>query len=335
MPIDSDGVGHSEYTEGKLFAFAGLVQMHVRICSGIQRRYERSPYYYFDLNAGVGEVEGQPGSPILAIKTLAQSGLTDWHAFTVDQNPRSPEAIGSQLTDVVHRRHWTGEWGDNRTTTFNWLATIPHGAIGLMFHDVNGRADFDLLRRLCMDPKTRRLDLLIYMAATSWKRYRTGSHSAAKTLLGEIATVNKKYWLLRDARGKHQWTFLFGTNWARFPEWESAGFYRADSPRGQRILAELSETSRERRQKENFNRQALPIDDLPYRTYLEYLRHPRFLVIRAKAMTRAAGKCERCQRRPPSEVHHLAYPRWGTFDVPENLLAVCHSCHCVLEGKIA
>lgn len=29
----------------------------------------------------------------------------------------------------------------------------------------------------------------------------------------------------------------------------------------------------------------------------------------------------------------MKYPAWGTFDVPENLLPVCHQCHCAIHGK--
>jgi hypothetical protein len=43
--------------------------------------------------------------------------------------------------------------------------------------------------------------------------------------------------------------------------------------------------------------------------------------------------CERCHGRPPTEPHHLRYPSWGTFDVPENMIAVCHPCHCQIHGK--
>lgn len=70
-----------------------------------------------------------------------------------------------------------------------------------------------------------------------------------------------------------------------------------------------------------------------YASYKEYLRHPRFLAVREVVFQRAAGLYERCGLRPPTEPHHLQYPPWGTFDVPENLLAVCHACHCVLHGK--
>lgn len=50
-------------------------------------------------------------------------------------------------------------------------------------------------------------------------------------------------------------------------------------------------------------------------------------------MTRAGGRCERCKAAKATEPHHLRYPKWGTIDVPENMIAVCHECHCVLHNK--
>ncbi len=72
---------------------------------------------------------------------------------------------------------------------------------------------------------------------------------------------------------------------------------------------------------------------MSYASYAEYLQTPEFKAIRAQVFKRAAGKCERCGVRPPRDPHHLRYPKWGTFDVPENLIAVCHECHCEIHGK--
>ena len=71
----------------------------------------------------------------------------------------------------------------------------------------------------------------------------------------------------------------------------------------------------------------------PYRTYQEYLRHPQFRAIRAQVMQRARATCEVCKAAPASEVHHLRYPPWGTIDIPENLIAICHPCHCRIHNK--
>jgi hypothetical protein len=74
-------------------------------------------------------------------------------------------------------------------------------------------------------------------------------------------------------------------------------------------------------------------DSLPYRTYKEYLKHPKFRVVRQEVIKRAGGVCEKCKERRATEVHHLKYPPWGTFDVPENMIAICHPCHCEVHGK--
>lgn len=73
--------------------------------------------------------------------------------------------------------------------------------------------------------------------------------------------------------------------------------------------------------------------DEPYRSYAEYLRHPRFLAVRQQVFERSGGKCERCSSRPPTEPHHWRYPPWGAFDIPDNMIAVCHPCHCDIHGK--
>jgi hypothetical protein len=67
-------------------------------------------------------------------------------------------------------------------------------------------------------------------------------------------------------------------------------------------------------------------------TYDEYRQHPVYRAARAVAMRKANGRCRRCGA-PATEVHHLNYPSWGTFDVPSNLEPVCHACHCQIEGK--
>lgn len=71
----------------------------------------------------------------------------------------------------------------------------------------------------------------------------------------------------------------------------------------------------------------------PYNTYAEYLRHPTFRAIRRKAMEAANWTCQKCHKARATQIHHLRYPKWGTFDVIENLLPVCHRCHCEIHGK--
>ncbi len=69
-----------------------------------------------------------------------------------------------------------------------------------------------------------------------------------------------------------------------------------------------------------------------YVSYTEYLRHPKYRAVRQEAIDRAGGKCEMCRLAAVTEAHHLRYPAWGTFDTVDNLLAVCHECHCDIHG---
>jgi len=76
-----------------------------------------------------------------------------------------------------------------------------------------------------------------------------------------------------------------------------------------------------------------PVSFEHYRTYAEYLRHPSFKAVRELVMQRARGICQECRVSPATEVHHVDYPPWGTFDVPWNLVPICHGCHCIVHGK--
>ena len=71
---------------------------------------------------------------------------------------------------------------------------------------------------------------------------------------------------------------------------------------------------------------------MPYKNYKEYLQHPAFLKVRKTVMNDAKHTCQDCKTARATEVHHLKYPKWGTFDVPENLVAICHQCHCKRHG---
>lgn len=68
-----------------------------------------------------------------------------------------------------------------------------------------------------------------------------------------------------------------------------------------------------------------------YATYAEYLRLPAFKAVRDRVRIRSRGQCEWCGKRVATEVHHVAYCKWGEIDHEFNLLDVCHPCHCDLH----
>jgi hypothetical protein len=70
-----------------------------------------------------------------------------------------------------------------------------------------------------------------------------------------------------------------------------------------------------------------------YQSYDAYRAQPLYKIARSVAIRRAKGICEECKTYPVSEVHHIKYPVWGTFDTPSNLQAICHPCHCKKHNK--
>lgn len=70
-----------------------------------------------------------------------------------------------------------------------------------------------------------------------------------------------------------------------------------------------------------------------YSSYGEYLTLPQFRAVRQAVMDAAGHICQMCGVQAASEVHHRVYPAWGYIDRPENLIAVCHPCHCAIERK--
>ena len=64
-----------------------------------------------------------------------------------------------------------------------------------------------------------------------------------------------------------------------------------------------------------------------YKSYSEYLAHPKFLESVRISRSRSDGKCENCGSSDKTEPHHVRYCHWGEFDPPENLLMLCRPCH--------
>ena len=338
----------SPETEPKEADFRGILRMHVPICKSILGRFGGPPYLYVDLYAGPGnlEYEGSEfvGSPLIAQEELVRAGL-EYESVHFERDTEVAWALEEALL-VPRSLLW---WPDPESTHIfaeacqtgfpRWLGSAGRQPkrYGLVYADpIRDEVPVDLLNKAAA--LMPRVDLLSYVSATQYKRRRGAdlkrNGTSERPLLSDhISAVNKRYAVIRRPRGPWQFTFVLWSNWASFPAWTAAGFYRLDSDAGREILDQLDLTAPEHHRKANT---PLPFDaEPPYRSYAEYLQHPRFLKIRAQVFERAAGLCERCKKRPPTEPHHLRYPPWGTFDVPENMIAVCHQCHCEIHGKAA
>lgn len=343
----------SAETEGKEADFRGILAMHATLCKGIMRRQGASPYLYVDLYAGPGHLEYRGrrflGSPLIAQDILTRAGF----AYETVHFERDPE-VAARLAEAL----WTPTSlldcpdaesapiyaEDFRTAFPRWLDKAGHqpDRYGLIYADpIRDEIPHGLFNQAA--EQLPKVDLLSYVAATQYKR-RRGVDDSRPYLLDHVKAVNKRVALIRQPLGAWQWTFILWSNWINFPEWQRRGFHRLDSERGEQIMDRLNLTKEQHKAKANAplwddsppQRYEPPRPgDAPYGTYREYLKHPRFLAVRKVVFERADGLCERCKSRPPTEPHHLRYPPWGAFDVPENLLAVCHPCHCEIHGKAA
>lgn len=333
----------SKDTEGKEADFRGILQMHANITKGIMRRQGARPYLYVDLYAGPGHLEFNGrrflGSPLIAQSILTAAGIA-YEAVHFESDPE----VAARLTDALYVPCSLLDTPDpTRAPIINepfqdgfprWLNGIGRQSdrYGLIYADpIRDEIPHQVLNHAA--DLLPRVDLLSYVSATQYKR-RRGADPTRPYLADHISAVNKRVALIREPAGPWQWTFVLWSNWTNLPEWHRHGFRRLDSPAGQTVLDRLNLTAEQHKAKANT---PLPFpdngSDAPYATYREYLRHPRFLTVRARVFERAAGKCERCGQRPPTDPHHLRYPPWGTFDVPENLIAICHQCHCEIHGK--
>jgi len=331
----------SAETEAKEEDFRGILGMHVNICKGIFRRQPTSPYLYVDLFAGRGHLEFKgrqfPGSPLIARDILARTGIPS-ETLHYERDPAEAALLAealwtpANLLDTPDPESAPIHVESCQEGFTRWLDEHGHQGdrYGLVYSDpIRDEIPHELLNKAAK--YLPRVDLLSYVAATQYKR-RRGADPGRPFLADHIRAVDKRVALIREPIGMWQWTFVLWSNWVNLPEWHRRGFYRLDSEQGERILDRLNLSKGEQHAKVN-TPLPIPEPEQPYRTYREYLKHPRFLAVRAQVFERAGGVCERCMDRTPTEPHHLRYPPWGTFDVPENMIAVCHGCHCEIHGK--
>ena len=327
----------SPETEQKERHFRGLQRTHAGICKGIfAKRRSSLPYLYIDLNGGRGNLEYRgrvfPGSPLIAREELVSAGLS-YQALHFECVPGEADLLEKALAD--------GGWPPSSVQRMRFEEGIPLWLNGL------GRREAWRLGLVYSDPisepipvdtfnligeRLPRVDLLAYVSATNqYKRANANGAGHGRRLAEDVQAVNKQCVLIREPRRAEQYTFILWSNWDRLFDWKREGFHRLESGRGKELLAVMDNTKQELHDKRNTP--LFDVEPAPYRTYAEYLQHPRFLAVRAQVFERAGGICERCGDQPATEPHHLSYPPWGTFDVPENLIAVCHRCHCQAHGK--
>ena len=327
--------GQSDATRPKQEALSSFISAHSKIVEVIQGKYPSAgPYVYIETNAGSGwndEVDCI-GSPLVALEALGKHPELKYKATFIE---RKNDSAAELLNTMAFYGHTAEVINKDHAIALPSIR-VPPGSFGLVYADPNALKDapVEALKTFFTQAAASRIDVLFNLDAHMLRRVVEGQRKGGNPgnyddLAGLMRNIPKKDWWIRQpfVSAGSKWIFLFGSN---TPKLNIKGLGKVDlpmfpvaSPTGSQILAELMGANRLGK---------LSSSPLPYRTYREYLAHPQFLAVRAEAMSRSAGICELCQDSKASEVHHRIYPRWGTFDEPEALIAVCHECHCKAHG---
>lgn len=70
----------------------------------------------------------------------------------------------------------------------------------------------------------------------------------------------------------------------------------------------------------------------PNEKYLTYLRSAEWKKRQKAVMDRCDGICERCQKRPIDDIHHITYDRVYNENL-DDLQGLCEGCHSLVHGK--
>lgn len=251
MPM-VNGVGYGDHTLQKQDDFRGLLSLHISIVDGITGKpgnaWQRY-YNYIDMNAGAGDQNGIPGSPILFLNQIERTTIP-YQATLIEREQCNAEKLQTAIN--------SGQWrGGIKVVNNDHAVALRNGAApgksthGIIYHDPSGTVpDFDLLAELSKKPAFQRIDFVVYLSATNIKRVRrfeqvTGRDAKVKLLTDYLKAINKSTWIIRKPMGRHQWTFAIGSNWVNFPAWEKRGFYKIDTPEGKSMLERLTYTDGE------------------------------------------------------------------------------------------
>lgn len=292
MPVGSDGVGVSVFTETKQEHFRKIIRAHMDIVHAVVKKHSwaENRYYFFDINCGPGIKDDEDGSPVIFLEEIARIDI-DYKAIFIDINPSNVES----LKTVVHENGKVSIFcGDHaeilpRIIEDDFGASLHKDKYGMLYTDPNGIFNDELLTEFSI--RFPRIDILINCPATAIKRVKNCSRcSDSRTLEERIGQIRKDNWIIRDklTSSRYQWTFLLGSNWDSFPEFRNLEMYRINSPKGKVILDDLNWTSREKRELKN-----LSLFEPRYESYEQYLKSADFMAVRKQVFQRSNGVCER------------------------------------------
>lgn len=230
------GINQGKWTDTKQEHLANILDMHMRLSGKVisKNPYFRRRYHYLDATSGDGT-----GS-VAVFERLRQKFGLECHADFIELE----ETHFKNLEQNVQfgRCHL----GDCKDVIPRLIESTDAYQIGLIYFDHNTPSEIreSLITMQYLNERRPRMELLVYIPMALWKRAYHLWHLRLSDLFDEIG---KKYWLIREPLGKHQWTFLLGSNSDLFKDYRKISFYRLESKLGQEIFEELNWSHRERK----------------------------------------------------------------------------------------
>lgn len=240
------GLYSQEETPNKQEDFRKIIRHHLNVCANIREKHSwanKYPYLYIDAYGGPGRYCGIVGSPLIFLEEAQAAGIP-FRAIAIEIDPERAQALREAANGnlTVYQGH-----------NCDYIKRIPmnHNQFGLLYCDPPGAKDeaiplsFQIMSEVAK--RARRLDVMINMAPASHKRT---IELAGYTSIADLKkSVTKQEWAIRSTRGKHQWTFLIGTNWIEWAKWNRAGFYSLNSEMGELLFDKVNLTGEQFKKK--------------------------------------------------------------------------------------
>lgn len=226
--------------------FKTIIKHHIDVCQLVFKKHQWAcrDYRYIDVFGGPGFFEGMKGSPVI-FQEVATAASLSYDADIIEKDPDNYRELRRYVRESSHYRVHLGDNSD----------VLPQlGArknqFGLVYFDPpqddhTVPLSFDLMRQCAA--RWKYIDLMLYISPALLKRTRM--INGYQPIEEYLSKIDKKYWIIRSLIGKHQWTFLIGTNYPDWANWEKAGFYPIDSPKGRIVFDRANLTKEEFKKK--------------------------------------------------------------------------------------
>lgn len=242
--------GFGPETERKQEDYEYIQRVHLRVVSQVQQKHDwaHPGYHLLDFTAGPGMMNGVKGGPLRFVE-MARELHPDWRAWFYEQDAESAACLDAHLarygSEPFERvRVLAADHNEAVPVAEDYLRNLKGAAMGLIYVDTNGTVLPDeTVATLARLTKTlRRMDILIYVAATTYKRCRGAFGDSRPGLLDHLAAIGKPHWFVREPHHRHQWSFIFGTRYELYPEMKNIRLYSTASEKGASILGRLTRT---------------------------------------------------------------------------------------------